>query len=60
MSKKMYLLVTGIIGGVAAIAEAIVGYSQPANMVAILAAIPIVVTAANEVMMLFVTPETKK
>lgn len=60
MTKKMYALLSGILGGVAAIAEAIVGYVAPENMLAILAAIPIVVTAANEVMMLFVTDGAKK
>lgn len=60
MTKKMYALVSGILGGVAAIAEAIVGYTQPAMYGAILAAIPIAVTAANEIMLLFIAPEAKK
>ena len=60
MSKKMYALISGIIGGIGAIASAIVSYSDPAQATAILAAIPIAITAANEIMMLFVEPEAKK
>lgn len=60
MSKKMYALVTGIIGGVGAIASAIASYTDPAQATAILAAIPIAITAANEILMLFVEPEAKK
>lgn len=60
MSKKMYALITGIIGGIGAIASAIVSYTDPAQATAILAAIPIAITAANEIMMLFVEPEAKK
>ena len=60
MTKKMYALITGIIGGVGAIASAIVSYTDPAQATAILAAIPSAITAANEIMMLFVAPEAKK
>ena len=60
MSKKMYALISGIIGGLGAIASAIVSYTDPAQATAILAAIPIAITAANEIMMLFVAPEAKK
>ena len=60
MTKKMYALISGIIGGLGAIASAIVSYTDPAQATAILAAIPIAITAANEIMMLFVTPEAKK
>lgn len=60
MSKKMYALVSGIIGGIGVIASAIVSYTDPAQATAILAAIPIAITAANEIMMLFVEPEAKK
>lgn len=60
MSKKMYALVSGILGGIGAIASAIVAYAQPPMYGAILAAIPIALTAANEIMMLFVTDEAKK
>ena len=58
MTRKMYALITGIIGGIGAIASAIVSYTSPAQATAILAAIPIAITAANEIMMLFV--EDKK
>ena len=54
MSKKMYQLITGIVGGVGAIVTAIVSYAEPTNMVAILASIPIVITAVNEVLSNFV------
>lgn len=60
MTKKMYALISGIIGGLGAIASAIVSYTDPAQATAILAAIPIAITAANEIMMLFVAPEAKK
>jgi len=54
MSKKKYALITGIVGGVGAIVTAIVSYAEPANMVAILASIPIIITAVNEVLANFV------
>ena len=60
MSKKMYALITGIIGGVGAIASAIVSYTDPAQATAILAAIPIAITAANEILMLFVNQDGAK
>lgn len=54
MSKKMYALITGIVGGAGTIATAVVAYAEPANMVAILASIPIIITAVNEVLANFV------
>jgi uncharacterized membrane protein YccC len=54
MTKKMYALITGIVGGVGAIVTAIVSYAEPSNMVAILTSIPIVITAINEVLANFV------
>lgn len=54
MTKKLYMLITGIVGGVGTIVTAIVGYAEPANMVAILASIPIIITAINEVLANFV------
>jgi len=54
MSKKKYALITGIVGGVGAIVTAIVSYAEPSNMVAILASIPIIITAVNEVLANFV------
>lgn len=54
MSKKVYNLVTGIIGGVEVIAIAIVTYINPSYAVAINASIGIVGTAAIEVCSQFV------
>jgi len=54
MTKKMYALITGIVGGLGAIVTAIVSYAEPSNMVAILASIPIIITAVNEVLANFV------
>lgn len=53
MSKKMFMLITGVIGGVAAIAEAVVNFTEPAYATAIVAAIPIAVTAITEILTLF-------
>jgi hypothetical protein len=49
MSRKVYNLVTGIIGGVEVIAIALVTFFNPAYAVAINASIGIVGTAAIEV-----------
>ena len=57
MSKKVYNLVTGIIGGVEVIAIAIVTFAQPSYAVAINASIGIVGTAAIEVCNQFVKSE---
>ena len=57
MSKKVYNLVTGIIGGVEVIAVAIVTFVQPSYAVAINASIGIVGTAAIEVCGRFVKSE---
>lgn len=57
MSKKVYNLVTGIIGGVEVIAVAIVTFVQPSYAVAINASIGIVGTAAIEVCGQFVKAE---
>lgn len=57
MSKKVYNLVTGIIGGVEVIAIAIVTFVQPSYAVAINASIGIVGTAAIEVCGQFVKAE---
>ena len=53
MNKKTFALVSGIIGGVEAIAVAIVSYIQPGYMTEINAAIVIVGTAVLEVCNLF-------
>lgn len=57
MSKKVYNLVTGIIGGVEVIAVAIVTFVQPSYAVAINASIGIVGTAAIEICGQFVKSE---
>lgn len=54
MSKKVYMLISGIVGGVAAIAEAIVAFTQPEYAVQIAVAIPIVAKCIDEVCFLFV------
>lgn len=57
MSKKVYNLVTGIVGGVEVIAIAVVTFVNPAYAVAINASIGIVGTAAIEVCNQFVKSE---
>lgn len=57
MSKKVYNLITGIIGGVEVISIAIVTFFNPAYAVAINASIGIVGTAAIEVCGQFVKTE---
>lgn len=57
MSKKTYNLIVGILGGVSAIATAVVSYLQPSNTPAIIAAIGIMNTAIVEVCSLFVDKE---
>lgn len=57
MSKKVYNLVTGIIGGVEVIAVAIVTFVQPSYAVAINASIGIAGTAAIEICGQFVKSE---
>ena len=54
MSKKMFALVSGIIGGLQAIGVAIVTYTNPEYATAINSAIVIVGTAAIEACNLFV------
>ena len=57
MSKKTYNLVVGVLGGLSAIAGAVVDYLQIANTPAIIAAIVIANTAAVEICNLFVSSE---
>ena len=57
MSKKMFALVSGIIGGLQAIGVAIVTYTNPEYATAINSAIVIVGTAAIEACNLFVKEE---
>lgn len=57
MSKKMFRLITGVLGGIAAIAEAVVVFAEPAYQTAIVAAIPIGTTAVTEILTLFTKNE---
>ena len=57
MSKKAFNLVVGVVGGCAAIASAVVTYSQPTFAVQIVAAIGIASTAVSEICSLFVKSE---
>ena len=53
MSKKLFTLITGVTGGVAAIASAIVAYFDPAYTPAIVGGIGIAETAIVEICSLF-------
>lgn len=57
MSKKMFNLVIGVVGGVGAIASAVVTYFNPAYAVQTVAAIGIGTTAVSEICSLFVKSE---
>lgn len=57
MSKKVFNLVTGVVGGVATIATTVVAFFNPAYEPAIIGAIGIVSTATIEVCSLFVKAE---
>lgn len=60
MSKKLYILISTIVGAVGTIAAALVAYYQPKYSVAIIASIGIAVTAINEIMLQFVKDEPAK
>jgi hypothetical protein len=57
MSKKTFQLISGIVGGVQAIAVAVVTYTSPENAAAINGAIVILGTAIIEACSQFVKPE---
>ena len=57
MSKKTFNLVTGIVGGVQAIAVAVVTYTSPENATAINGAIVVIGTAVIEACSQFVKEE---
>jgi hypothetical protein len=57
MSKKTFNLVTGIVGGVQAIAVAIVTYTSPEYATAINSSIVVIGTAVIEACSQFVKPE---
>lgn len=54
MSKKLYGLISGLLGAAATAASVCVAYFQPANYGAIIAAIGIGTKAADEILLLFV------
>ena len=54
MTKKLYGLISGLIGAVALAAEVLVVYFQPPMYGAIIAAIGIAAKAADEILLLFV------
>ncbi len=54
MSKKLYGLISGLIGAAATAACVLVAYFQPANYGAIIAAIGVGSKAADEICLLFV------
>lgn len=59
MSKKTLNLITGVLGGVAAIASALITYFQPSYAPALVAAVGIADTAVVEICTLFVKQEQK-
>ena len=54
MTKKLYVLISSLLGAAATAASALVAYFQPAYYGAIISAIGIGTTAANEILLLFV------
>ena len=60
MSKKVFNLIVGVSGGIAAIGSALVAYFNPAYEPAIVGAIGIAETAVVEICSLFVKEVAKK
>ena len=54
MSKKLYGLISGLLGAAATAASVCLAYFQPANYGAIIGAIMIAVPAVNDILLLFV------
>jgi len=54
MTKKMFNLVVGVVGGISAIAVAVITYVEPTYAAAINASIPIASTAIIEICSKFV------
>ncbi len=54
MTKKLYILISSLIGAAGTAACALVAYFQPAMYGAIISAIGIGTTATNEILLLFV------
>ena len=59
MSKKLFALITGIVGAAQTAGVAIVTYTEPAYATAINSAIVIAGAAIIEICNLFVVPESK-
>lgn len=57
MSRKMFNLVSGIVGGVSAITSAVITYIQPEYSVQMVAGVGIASTAIIEICSLFVKEE---
>lgn len=60
MSKKMYKLILGIVGGFSTVCSAVVAYCDINNTPAIIAAIGVANTAIAEICALFVTDSETK
>lgn len=54
MSKKLYGLISGLLGAAATAASVCLAYFQPANYGAFIAAVGIGAKAADEILLLFV------
>ena len=54
MKKKLYVLISALVGAAGTAASAIVAYINPAYCAAIIASIGIGTTAINEILVLFV------
>ena len=54
MSKKLYGLISGLLGAAATAASVCLAYFQPAHYGAIIAAVGIGAKAADEILLLFV------
>lgn len=59
MTKKLYGLISTLVTCAGTASSAIVGYLQPANYGAWVAAIMLVAGTINDVLLLFVKPEEK-
>jgi hypothetical protein len=57
MSKKVYRLIVGVSGGIAAVAVAVVSYLEPAYCAAINASIAVVEAGISEICSFFVKEE---
>lgn len=60
MNKRLFMFITGILGGVVTIADCFLAYFNPPMTTQIVGAIDIVQTACVEVLALFVFSEVQK